>query len=252
MLELWVFRHPSSIWNENGIQQGQCRDEPGLSSLGLLQAQRIAEYLRQFNLAGIWSSPLPRAVKLAEIIQEHQTRPTTIFLEDDLMEMSHGVADGLEKTEIKALYPFSWNKWQGNNLDPDLPCFIGGETPKQVAERGVKALYRIAQAAYQPFYQAEPAVVISHGALLCFSFAKICNESLEKAIDPNKVLKNGSLSILTWNGRQPFTGLHLPAIADKCNKRAIIYVYYFQFKPSVFNPKTGFLFVGLALNHLSF
>jgi broad specificity phosphatase PhoE len=203
LLELWVFRHPVSIWNEKRIHQGQHPDEPGLSERGFRQALKIAHLLMDEPLMGIWTSPLPRAIQLATIIQHIHRRSIPLFIEDDLMEMSHGGANGLHISEIQRVYPKSWEKWRNRTFEIDMPCFIGGETPLQVANRGVKTFIRIARELSQKFitseWAEEKAVVISHGALISFAIAKIKRASLQKAL--NYKLANGSLTILSWNGK---------------------------------------------------
>lgn len=190
MRQLFIFRHPVSIWNEIHRQQGQFPDEPGLSERGHAQAKKIAEFLSAVNINGIWTSPLPRAMALSEIIQRLHSSPISISPDDNLMEISHGGADGLFESEIKKIYPSSFKKMEKGSFEEDTPCFIGGETPLQVATRGANALGRILRS-----FADDICVVVSHGGVLSLTFAWIEGKSLRRAFsDP---LKNGSLSIVT-------------------------------------------------------
>ena len=191
MVELWVFRHPASIWNEEKICQGQHQNAPGLSPKGWIQAERIAKFLSNHSIHSIYTSPARRALDLADLVQRHQKRTVPLFLDSKLMEINMGGAEDLTEEEIAKIYPLSWKEWIEKRFDPTLPCFLGGEVPEIAAQRLVDAFRRIAIIVQPiPNYNCGPVVVVSHGAALSFAFALIKGKSIIQA----KFLDNGSLS----------------------------------------------------------
>lgn len=203
-MELWIFRHPVSVWNIKQIHQGQSYDEPGLAPEGIKQAERMAEYLSQFRLLGIWSSPLPRAMQCAEIIQEKQAEPTSIYQDNNLIEVSNGAMDGLTFSEIKEKYPEVWDRWEKKKLDE--PLAPGGERAYDVALRGIQAF---AQAASHAFFLSCTRgrigfpVIISHGALIAYSFAHIAHIPFHAAFERFEQ-HNGARNVLFWKREKEF------------------------------------------------
>ena len=96
MLSLLLVRHGITIWNQEGRRSGHT-DIP-LAPEGIVQAQRIAERLRNEAIDAIWSSDLERARVTAEIIAEsHQLPVRTTPL---LREVCHGALEGLTRSEV--------------------------------------------------------------------------------------------------------------------------------------------------------
>lgn len=169
MGEIWAIRHPASVGNEKDISQGQYPNERGLSPRGFEQAERIAKFLSHFPMLKLWSSPLPRAMQLALIVGKSRNPPLKIFIEPGLMEITNGVIDGLSYMEAKTRFPEEWKRLGENVID--RPCFSGGESIKEAAERGTRTLRKIARLSFplpDNHYDCEsgPAVVVTHGTLL--------------------------------------------------------------------------------------
>ena len=66
MTQLILIRHGETEWNVAEIFRG--RSEIGLNENGIKQAELLTKYLNEFKLDAIYSSPLKRALKTAEII----------------------------------------------------------------------------------------------------------------------------------------------------------------------------------------
>lgn len=203
-LDIFVFRHAVSQWNigtpEKGeIHQGQCFDEPGLSSHGFLQAECLGHFLRKYQISGIWTSPLPRAFQCAKMIQSIHPCFPLIHIVPDLMEISNGELDGMSFRNIEKRYPEVLNRW--NNKEIDAPFHPGGEAPRCVAERVARALIRIAiisgRPMLYPHYDGHP-IVISHGAALGLGFARLAGVPLRYFYERFN-LDNAALSILRWD-----------------------------------------------------
>lgn len=203
-LDIFVFRHPVSFWNigtvKNGpIHQGQCYREPGLAPRGFLQAECLAYFLRNYPVSGIWTSPLPRALQCAKMIQALYPYLIPVHIDPDLMEISNGKLDGMSFREIAKWFPMALVRWEKKEID--APFHPGGEFPKDVAERVANALTRIAaisaRSKFYPCYNGHP-VVISHGAALGLGFARLAGAPLKYFRDIFH-LDNASLSVLHWD-----------------------------------------------------
>lgn len=199
MAEIWVIRHPASDGNEKSIHQGQYPHERGLSPRGFEQAERIAKFLSHFPMLKLWSSPLPRAIQLALIIGRSRNPPLKIFIEPGLMEITNGVVDGLFYAEAKARFPEEWRRLEENIID--RPCFSGGESIREAAERGVKTFQKIARLSFpwpDNHYDCEsgPAVVITHGTLSQAALTVLMGSDLKEY---GKLRQdNGCMNFLRW------------------------------------------------------
>lgn len=90
----YFFRHGKTIWNEEKRLQG-IRDIP-LSTIGINQAYKLQENLKNVKFDLVFSSPLIRAIETAKIV----TRVDNIILDKRIKEMSFGINEG-------AFYSFS-------------------------------------------------------------------------------------------------------------------------------------------------
>ena len=94
---LFVFRHAETTDNANSIFSGW-RD-PDLTPKGLLQAEEVAEQLKQEKINAAFTSHLKRARRTLEIVLEaHPSAP--VFIDDRLIERCYGLLQGESKTEV--------------------------------------------------------------------------------------------------------------------------------------------------------
>lgn len=102
MENIYLIRHGQDIDNSEGILNGH-RDAP-LTDLGLGQAETLAKYLveQEMVFAKIFSSPLKRARKTADIIANSLKQG--VENEDLLIERDFGELTGHSVAEVKSLY----------------------------------------------------------------------------------------------------------------------------------------------------
>jgi len=100
MLEIYIARHGQDVDNQNGILNGH-RDEP-LTPRGEEQARMVAEEIKAAGLHfdHVYTSPLQRARKTAEIISLGSGQPEPIT-EDLLIERDFGTMTGVPISEIE-------------------------------------------------------------------------------------------------------------------------------------------------------
>ena len=139
MLKIYITRHGQNEDNANGILNGH-RDKP-LTAKGIEQAQEVAHKIRENHLHfdTIYTSPLVRASKTAEIIADTIDGPKPI-VEPDLIERDFGIMTGIENTRIEEMCGPDILKTEiiTNFLSPE-----GAETFPDLLKRGRKPLKKI-------------------------------------------------------------------------------------------------------------
>ena len=119
---IYFIRHGETDYNKVHRYQGQL-DIP-LNETGIIQAENARDKLAGFVFDEIYSSPLSRAKKTAEIINEKQG--ATLFFDDRLKEIYGGTSQGScldtwSPEEIKELH--------------ENPKKFGAESSQQLCER---------------------------------------------------------------------------------------------------------------------
>jgi 2,3-bisphosphoglycerate-dependent phosphoglycerate mutase len=126
--KLFVFRHAETTDNVRMIFSGW-RD-PKLTSKGFLQAQEIAEQLKDEEISYAFTSHLQRArVTLETVLKSHSNVPT--FVDDRLIERCYGLLQGKSKIKNSQENPEWFAKiHRGYDFPPP-----SGESLKMVEDR---------------------------------------------------------------------------------------------------------------------
>lgn len=94
---IYLMRHGETEWNRTGRLQGQS-DIP-LNEFGIRLAEKTAEGLKDVNFDAVFSSPLQRALKTAEIVAG--SRAVTVETDERLREIYFGSGEGARFDEAK-------------------------------------------------------------------------------------------------------------------------------------------------------
>lgn len=148
--ELILIRHGETEWSQTG-QLGGRTDLP-MTSAGLAAGRALAVRLAGRHWAAAFSSPLRRAVQMAELTGLPGIQP-----DPDLLERDYGGYEGRTEAQISAVTP-GWDLWR----DGVAPGGDGqpGETLQQVAARADAVLGRV-----RPLLAAGDVALIGHGHL---------------------------------------------------------------------------------------
>ncbi len=167
MTELLVIRHGETDWNRQHRFQGQI-DVP-LNAIGLEQARRLGERLRDEPIDVLVSSDLQRARATADaLLQARGGRPPAVLAPiaaltpalDALWREQHfGALEGLDVPTIQQRHGGLWAAWLRHEADYALP--EGGESNRVFHARVMRALDALLQA-----YQGRRVVVVTHGGVL--------------------------------------------------------------------------------------
>lgn len=137
----YYLRHGETDWNCQGLLQGG-RDVP-LNARGLAQAETAREQLRGIEIATLCTSPLQRALRTAEIVNEALNKDIVIL--DDLAECGFG--------------PF-----EGQRAHDWFPDWRRGITPPGV-EPYQNFLDRSLKAVNTALAQPGPVLIVAHGGV---------------------------------------------------------------------------------------
>jgi probable phosphoglycerate mutase len=132
----------------------------------------------------IYSSPLSRALETARTLAQTLDRP--VHLDPRLKEIHAGIFQDKLRSEIDHLYPAEIAHWISNDPDFVIP---GGESQRQLAERGVAAFQAIADAGHQE------AAVVAHGRLLVITIKALLGIP---PVQAPQSLQNASITTLQW------------------------------------------------------
>jgi alpha-ribazole phosphatase len=136
MTELILVRHGETEWNIGNIFRG--RSDIELNETGLRQAELLAEYLSSTKIDAVYSSPLKRALKTAEILASYHNLQVNIA--PGLTDFNFGKWQGLSHQEVKDSYPELYAKWINH---PDQVKMPEGESLDDVKKRAMKVVTQV-------------------------------------------------------------------------------------------------------------
>ncbi|MES2215576.1 MAG: histidine phosphatase family protein [Pseudomonadota bacterium] len=146
----YFIRHGETEWNKNKIIMG--RSDIPLNQYGIEQAYQVQKFLRDISFSEICTSPLKRAYKTAEILNEAIDCKLTTH--DDLVERGFGELEG-------SPYNLSLSAITNTELPMDAESFDAFEI------RVLKAMEQILQGA-----NTSP-LIVAHGGVFVV-LAKHC------------------------------------------------------------------------------
>ncbi len=141
MTELFLLRHGETA-GQSSIRLYGATDIP-LSAVGEAQIERAAAALAVHRFTRVFTTPLQRARRSAEIVLAAQHAPATLEVEPDFREVDFGAWEGWTWAEAEARDPDGYRRWHSEG-----PAFTypGGEArPAFHARVHAAALTRLAE-----------------------------------------------------------------------------------------------------------
>lgn len=149
-----LIRHGETEWNKAGRFQG-CKDID-LSDKGIVQAQYLSEKING-DFDYIYTSPLKRAVKTAEIINIYKKNQPVLI--NDLREIAFGQWEGLTISDISRKFPDEFNMWKNDRLEAPL---CGGDLSlKKASIRASNAINEIVKK-----HNGKKIIIVAHGGII--------------------------------------------------------------------------------------
>jgi len=133
MTKLYIVRHGETEWNRAGKLQGW-KDAP-LTEKGKKQAEALSERLEGIDFDAVYSSPLGRTLKTAEIALDGMD--LSVSTDERLKEINMGRWEGTEADKIKQMFPELYKDfWERPHLyEPE-----DGESFHEVQDRALSFL----------------------------------------------------------------------------------------------------------------
>lgn len=150
-----LIRHGESTWNQERRIQGNM--DPGLSDHGRTQATMLASRLQGRPFAGLYTSPLRRALETAAVLGESVGVPPQPL--DGLQEIRLGAWEGKTASEIRTMCGDGYDRWLDGPLDAAGPP--GGEGVRAFQQRAVDTLEGLRKA-----YPDGDLLVVTHGGVI--------------------------------------------------------------------------------------
>lgn len=180
-MKIYLIRHGESLANLGLASADFSMDNQNdLSEKGKNQIQKIIPVFHDHNIVRIFSSPMKRAVKSAEILQSGLVNKPKIMIDNRLKEIDYGIfTDDRDNPEMQNI---AVKQIAG---DQEIR-FGGGENIREILERFLDFLvttYKI--------HQNDEIIILSHGRLLSIVSKKI-EELCQKKIKKSKI-ENASI-----------------------------------------------------------
>jgi len=181
--QIFLTRHGETQWNVERRMQGHS-DSP-LTTMGIAQANALANYLKGYPFSALYSSDLSRAYQTAQAIAA--TTSLEILTDLRLRERNLGIFQGLTTQELIEKFPQALQNYQ-NNSDFVVPS---GESTRQFFNRCVVCMNEIARQ-----HLGGKVLIVAHGGVLNQFFRYVLNIPLES---PRKFsIFNTSLNVFSY------------------------------------------------------
>lgn len=170
---LFVARHGEAEYETTAVTDGGGT----LTAVGRQQARELARTLRAERIAGIWCSPLSRAVQTAEIVAAELSAgagEVGVVVREGLREYGVGSLAGTRADERKELGPV-FSAWAEGDDDATIP---GGERVCDVVERVGAVLREIADQ-----HPGEAVLVVGHGGAILTAVPELVGRRRVSAYD---------------------------------------------------------------------
>lgn len=167
-MKLFIFRHGETDSNKLGILQGITDNV--LNATGIKQAEVLRDKLAPEKLPLIYSSPLKRAHKTAEIVAS--ANGSEIVVVKDLHEIMLGEFEGMEKSKF-------YEKFGGffqNHSSPEDKEFMTAKIPGGESRGELKARWERALAEIKKDCSFEKVGVATHGGFMSVIYFLYFNE----------------------------------------------------------------------------
>lgn len=159
-----IVRHGQSSYNALKMIQGRC-DESVLTEKGAADASKVGATLSGLSFDAVYSSPLQRAKKTAEVILSYLQGPPKLQAVETLMEIDLPLWEKLHKSEVKAQYPDDYLCWKERPHEFCMTIPSDGGTKEHCP---VLALYEQAKQFWQDILPRHPGgtiLIVAHNGI---------------------------------------------------------------------------------------
>jgi broad specificity phosphatase PhoE len=186
-MKLLLIRHGQTRWNRDQVFRGGA-DVP-LDRAGMAQARALSARLRPADIAAVYSGPLARARRTAELVAEPHGLPVTVL--PGLDDMRFGAWEGRTVADVGRSHPGQYASWKTMPWNLAIP---GGTTLRQVGSRS----WRAVRAITGQHDRNATAAIVTHRVVLKLLVLRMLGIGVtgfwRVALDPC------SLTVFEWDG----------------------------------------------------
>jgi probable phosphoglycerate mutase len=177
---------------ENNINRLLAGRTPGVSLTpkGIDQAERIAKFLKPFNISTIYTSPIERAVKTAEIVAKHHSLDYN--LDERLIELDMGKFTGMNYDTILEKHGNVFFKFYDGELEI---AHNGVETFAQVKNRVLSMIDHVLNS-----HNDENVLLVTHMDPIKAAISTIMNLDANSLFE--LIIENASITVIKEHERK--------------------------------------------------
>lgn len=188
MLRIYFVRHGETVWNTLKIFQG--RSNSPLTELGVEQAKKLSQHLKDIDFKKVYSSPQDRALQTTKLLLGDKNMEITTI--DEFQEINMGKVEGIPREEFEKNYPIEYHNFWNNAMDYN-PSAYNGESYEEILDRVKLGLKKLIKE-----NNNGNILVISHGVTLKAIF-NIINEKGIDEFSKQPVPENTSTTIVEYD-----------------------------------------------------
>jgi phosphoserine phosphatase len=172
-MNILLVRHGETAWNREGRYQG--RTDIPLSETGRHQVSALGERLRHIPITIAYASPLSRAKNTAEAILGGRTPVVPLWLDANLLEISHGEWEGQLASDVEISHAEMFGTWR-SRPGRNSPAGPNAETLGDVETRAWAVLDKICS----ELGENDTALIAAHDAVNRVLICRILGLPLER------------------------------------------------------------------------
>ena len=176
-------RHGQAVNNTKRMLAGRTPGVP-LTENGIKQAERIARFLKPFNISAIYTSPIERAKNTAEIVAKHNSLDYKI--DERLIELDMGKFTGMPYDEIFEKHGNVFLKFYDGELEI---AHNGVETFAQVKNRVLSMIDHV----LKEHDNGENVLLVTHMDPIKAMISTIMNANANSMFE--LIVENASLTV---------------------------------------------------------
>ncbi len=188
MLRIYFVRHGETVWNTLKIFQG--RSNSPLTELGVEQAKKLSQHLKDIDFKKVYSSPQDRALQTTKLLLGDKNMEITTI--DEFQEINMGKVEGIPREEFEKNYPIEYHNFWNNAMDYN-PSAYNGESYEEILDRVKLGLEKLIKE-----NNNGNILVISHGVTLKAIFNIINQKSIDE-FSKQPVPENTSTTIVEYD-----------------------------------------------------
>lgn len=177
-VEVWLLRHGQTEWSVSGQHTG-ISDVP-LTEAGEQAARSLKPFLAQTSFDAVFTSPLQRARRTAELAGISDAQ-----IDAQLVEWDYGRYEGITRVEVRKKQP-DWTVWKYGAPE--------GESPQEVSDRADELVARYRS-------MAGRVLLVGHGHILRVLAVRWLGQSV--SLGERMLLDTATVSVLGFDRGTP-------------------------------------------------